>query len=146
VVSAHFGRHPDAEIYASQPGLGPILAARVLGEFGDDPHRYIDAKARKSHAGTAPITRAPGTKRESCSPATPATAVSATPDSSGRSARCADHQQPAPTTWHSAPAVPGTRPPSVSSPTGSSASSTCLKTHSPYNEHTAWAHHTTAAA
>jgi hypothetical protein len=22
----------------------------------------------------------------------------------------------------------------------------CLKTHSPYNEHTAWAHHTTAAA
>jgi transposase len=47
VVSAHFGRHPDAAIHASQPGLGTILAARVLGEFGDDPHRYIDAKARK---------------------------------------------------------------------------------------------------
>jgi transposase len=46
VVSAHFGPHPDAEIYASQPGLGTILAARVLGEFGDDPHRYLDAKAR----------------------------------------------------------------------------------------------------
>jgi hypothetical protein len=63
VVSAHFGRHPDAEIYASQPGLGTILAARVLDEFGDGPHRYIDAKARKSYAGTAPITRASGTKR-----------------------------------------------------------------------------------
>jgi transposase len=63
VVSAHFGPHPDAEIYASQPGLGTILAARVLGEFGDDPHRYLDAKARKSYAGTAPITRASGTRK-----------------------------------------------------------------------------------
>jgi transposase len=63
VVDAHFGRHPNAEIYASQPGLGAILAARVLGEFGDDPHRYNDAKARKSHAGTAPITRASGKRK-----------------------------------------------------------------------------------
>jgi Transposase IS116/IS110/IS902 family len=52
-----FGRHRDAEIYASQPGLGVILGARVLAEFGDDPHRYADAKARKNYAGTAPITR-----------------------------------------------------------------------------------------
>jgi transposase len=63
VVSAHFGRHRDAEIYASQPGLGAILASRVLGEFGDDPHRFVDAKARKSYAGTAPVTRASGTKK-----------------------------------------------------------------------------------
>jgi transposase len=63
VVGHHFGRHPDAEIYASQPGLGVVLAARVLGEFGDEPHRYADAKARKSYAGTAPITKASGTKR-----------------------------------------------------------------------------------
>lgn len=58
-----FGRHPDAEIYASQPGLGVILAARVLGEFGDDPRRYADAKGRKSYAGTAPITKASGTRK-----------------------------------------------------------------------------------
>lgn len=63
VVDAHFGQHPDAEIYASQPGLGVILAARVLGEFGDDPHRYTDARARKNYAGTAPITRASGKKK-----------------------------------------------------------------------------------
>jgi transposase len=63
VVDAHFGQHPDAEIYASQPGLGVILAARVLGEFGDDPHRYTDAKARKNYAGTAPITKASGKKK-----------------------------------------------------------------------------------
>jgi transposase len=63
VVEAHFGQHPDAEIYASQPGLGVILAARVLGEFGDDPHRYTDARARKNYAGTAPITRVSGKKK-----------------------------------------------------------------------------------
>ena len=50
----------DAEIYRSQPGLGPILGARVLGEFGDDPNRYQDGRARKNYAGTSPITQASG--------------------------------------------------------------------------------------
>jgi Transposase IS116/IS110/IS902 family len=62
-VEAGFGRHPDAEIYLSQPGLGPVLGARVLAEFGDDPTRYADPKARKNYSGMAPITRASGTKR-----------------------------------------------------------------------------------
>ncbi|MDT5408427.1 MAG: hypothetical protein QOG14_647, partial [Mycobacterium sp.] len=64
VVAEHFGRHPDAEIYASQPGLGVILGARVLAEFGDDPRRYADAKARRNYAGTSPITKASGTKKK----------------------------------------------------------------------------------
>ena len=62
-VEAYFGRHPDVEIYRSQPGLGQILGARVLGEFGDDPHRYHDARARKNYAGTSPVTRASGKKK-----------------------------------------------------------------------------------
>ena len=62
-VDAHFGRHPDAEIVLSQPGVGPILGARVLAEFGDAPGRYADAKARKNYAGTSPITRASGKKK-----------------------------------------------------------------------------------
>ena len=62
-VEAGFGRHPDAEIHLSQPGLGPVLGARVLAEFGDDPTRYADPKARKNYSGMAPITRASGTKR-----------------------------------------------------------------------------------
>lgn len=62
-VEAHFGQHPDAEIYLSQPGLGPILGARVLAEFGDDKNRYADARARKNYAGTSPITRASGKKK-----------------------------------------------------------------------------------
>jgi transposase len=63
VVADHFGRHRDADIYLSQPGLGVILASRVLGEFGDDPDRYADAKARRNYAGTSPITKASGTKK-----------------------------------------------------------------------------------
>jgi len=59
-VEAHFGQHPDAEVYLSQPGIGVILGARVLAEFGDAPGRYADAKARKNYAGTAPITRQSG--------------------------------------------------------------------------------------
>lgn len=62
-VEQGFGRHPDVEIYRSQPGLGVILGARVLAEFGDDSERYADAKARKNYSGMSPITRASGTKR-----------------------------------------------------------------------------------
>ena len=58
-----FGRHPDAEIILSQPGMGPIIGARVLAEFGDAPGRYADAKARKNYAATSPITRASGKKK-----------------------------------------------------------------------------------
>jgi hypothetical protein len=38
-------------------GLGTVLGARVLGEFGDDPDCYADAKAGKNHAGTSPVAR-----------------------------------------------------------------------------------------
>ena len=62
-VEENFGRHPDAEIYQSQPGMGAILGARVLAEFGDDPHRYADGKARRNYAATSPITRASGKKK-----------------------------------------------------------------------------------
>ena len=62
-VGEHFGRHPDAEVYLSQPGMGKILGARVLGEFGDDPLRYRDGKSRKNYAATSPITRASGKKK-----------------------------------------------------------------------------------
>jgi transposase len=58
-----FEQHPDAEIIRSQPGLGAVVGARVLGEFGDDPNRYADAKARRNYAGTAPITVASGKKK-----------------------------------------------------------------------------------
>jgi transposase len=58
-----FSSHQDAEIVRSQPGLGLVLAARVLAEFGDDPNRYASARARKAYAGIDPITRASGMRQ-----------------------------------------------------------------------------------
>jgi hypothetical protein len=62
-LEAGFEKHPDAKVVRSLPGLGTVLGARVLGEFGDDPNRYATPKCRKNYAGTSPITRASGTKR-----------------------------------------------------------------------------------
>jgi len=62
-LEGSFEQHPSAEVLRSLPGLGIVLGARVLGEFGDDPTRYADARARRNYAGTSPITRASGTRR-----------------------------------------------------------------------------------
>jgi transposase len=59
-LADRFEQHPDAKIIRSLPGLGMTLGARVLGEFGDDPNRYADAKCRKNYSGMSPITRASG--------------------------------------------------------------------------------------
>jgi transposase len=59
-LSERFDQHPDAKVVRSLPGLGTVLGARVLGEFGDDPNRYADTKSRKNYAGTSPITKASG--------------------------------------------------------------------------------------
>jgi transposase len=63
-VSASFREHPSAGIYLSQPGLGPLLAARLPGEFGDDPDRYASAKGRRNYAPASPITRASGKSQD----------------------------------------------------------------------------------
>jgi hypothetical protein len=62
-IAEDFEQHPDADIYLSQPGLGDVLGARVLGEFGDDPDRYANTKSRRNAAGTSPLTIASGKKK-----------------------------------------------------------------------------------
>jgi hypothetical protein len=62
-LSEHFEQHPDAKAIRSLPGMGTVLGARVLGEFGDDPNRYSDAKSRRNYAGTSPVTKASGRSR-----------------------------------------------------------------------------------
>jgi len=84
-VEAHFGQHPDVEIYLSQPGMGPIVGTRVLAEFGDDKNRYVDARARKNYAGTSPSPVPQARKRRS-SPATCTTTGSSTRSGSKPSA------------------------------------------------------------
>jgi len=63
VLTANFEEHPDAKVIHSLPGMGMVLGARVLGEFGDDPNRYSDGKSRRNYAGTSPITKASGCSR-----------------------------------------------------------------------------------
>jgi len=141
-VETDFGQHPDGEIYLSQPGLGVVLSARVLAEFGDDPDRYTDAKARKNYAGTSPITRASGRKKTVLA-------------RYARNHRLADalHQQ----AFRALSASPGARAyydAIRARGTGHHAALRqlanrlvgilhgCLKTATPYNENTAWAHST----
>ena len=59
-LAEHFEQHPDAKTIRSLPGLGTVLGARVLGEFGDDRTRFASPQSRKNYAGTSPITRASG--------------------------------------------------------------------------------------
>ena len=62
-LAEHFEQHPDAKIVRSLPGLGTVLGARVLGEFGDDRTRFASPQSRKNYAGTSPITKASGRSR-----------------------------------------------------------------------------------
>ncbi|MBN9619076.1 MAG: transposase, partial [Actinobacteria bacterium] len=53
-LGAEFDQHHLAPILRSAPGLGPVLAARVLAEVGDDPNRFATANGLRAFAGTAP--------------------------------------------------------------------------------------------
>lgn len=59
-LTTWFDGHDDAPIVRSLPGVAGVIGARLLSEFGDDPSRYADARARRNYAGTSPITRASG--------------------------------------------------------------------------------------
>jgi len=48
-INQDFEHHPDTAICHSVPALGPILSARVLGEFGDDPARWPDPASRRAY-------------------------------------------------------------------------------------------------
>jgi len=146
VVAAHFGQHPDAEIYTSQPGLGTILAARVLGEFGDDPHRYSDAKARKNYAGTSPITRASGTRKVVLARYARNRRLA---DALQQWAFCAMRGSPGAKTYYQQLRARNIGHQAALRQLANRLVGIlhgCLKTHTRYDEHTAWAHLTTAAA
>jgi transposase len=146
VVADHFGRHPDAEIYLSQPGLGAILAARILGEFGDDRHRFADAKARKNYAGSSPITKASGTKRIVLARYARNKRLG---DAVHQWAFCSLRGSPGATAYYQA-----LRSRNIGHQAAQRQLANrlvgilhgCLKTGTAYDEHTAWSHHTHAAA
>jgi transposase len=137
-VEAHFGRHPDAEVYLSQPGLGPTLAARVLGEFGDDPHRYADARARKNYAGTSPVTRASGKKKVVLARYVRNRRLA---DALHQQAFCALTASPGARAYYDALRARGASYGAALRQLGNrlvGIQHGCLKTHTPYDEATAW--------
>ena len=145
-LGERFEQHPDAEIIRSQPGLGMVLGARVLGEFGDDPNRYADAKSRKNYAGTSPITRASGTRtvvlarharNKRLADAIYLWAFAALNQSPGARALYDRHRAKG-DTHHQALRALGNRLVGILHG--------CLKTKTPYQEHTAWNHQHTIAA
>lgn len=139
-LANHFDQHPDAGIYRSLPGLGVILGARVLAEFGDDPERYDTAKSRRNYAGTSPLTIASGRKRAVLArhirnrrlyDAIDQWAFCSLQTSAG-SRDFYDQRRAAGDLHHQALRALGNR--LVGYLHG------CLKTRTTYNEHTAWAH------
>jgi transposase len=55
--------HPDGGLYHSLPGAGDFLAARMVGELGNNRDRYRDASSAQCEASTAPVTRKSGNVR-----------------------------------------------------------------------------------
>jgi len=83
-LADHFEQHPDAEILDSLPGLGLVLGARVLGEYGDDPTRWPMLPAAATTPAPPP-SPAPPAAAASCWPDTSATNASPTPATCGPS-------------------------------------------------------------
>ncbi|MGW6742796.1 IS110 family transposase [Streptomyces sp. NPDC055025] len=50
-----FQAHPHAPVYASFPGCGSLIGARLLAEIGDDPDRFT-VRGLRAYAGAAPLT------------------------------------------------------------------------------------------
>jgi transposase len=145
-LANHFEKHPDADIYRSLPGLGVILGARVLGEFGDDPNRYTNAKSRKNYAGTSPLTIASGKKKAVLArhvrnprlyDAVDRWAFATLLSSPGARVYYDQHRA-AGDTHHQALRALGNRLVGILHG--------CLRHHTHYNEHTAWAHRIPTAA
>ena len=145
-LSQGFAKHPDAELLRSLPGLGVVTGARVLGEFGDDPDRYLTAKARKNYAGTSPLTVASGHRRvirarhvrnKRLADALYWWAFNAIIRSPGARALY-DTRRAAGDTHSSALRAVANRLVGILHG--------CLRTHTTYNEHLAWGHRSSIAA
>ncbi|WP_416954518.1 IS110 family transposase [Nocardioides sp. T5] len=142
-LEASFGRHPAAELIRSQPGLGAVLGARVLAEFGDDPTRYADAKARKNYAGTSPITKASGKSHVVLARYKTNKRLR---DALRQQAFCALSTSPGARAFYDAHRAAGDGHDKALRALANRLVGVlhgCLKHHTPYDEHTAWAHRTT---
>lgn len=63
-IDALFATHPDRELVLTVPGIGARTAVEIVAELGDDPRRRTEPKVLTVYAGTAPVTRATGTRKK----------------------------------------------------------------------------------
>jgi transposase len=145
-LAVDFTRHPEAEIYLSQPGLGIVTSSRVLGEFGDDPNRFDSARNRRNYAGTSPLTIASGGRRV-------VRARFARNDRLGDAINCwafnAMTRSPGAQAFYAQRRAKGDRHNQALRALGNRLVSIlhgCLRHGTPYDEHTAWGHRTNIAA
>lgn len=59
-IAGVFAEHPDAKIFSSFPRAGPIVAACLLAEIGEDRNRFPTPEVLLAEAGLAPVTRSSG--------------------------------------------------------------------------------------
>jgi transposase len=59
-VAEVFRKHPDAEIFASFPATGDVIAPELLSEIGEDRQRFPAPQVLLAEAGLAPVTLASG--------------------------------------------------------------------------------------
>ena len=137
-LAANFEIHPDAEIYLSLPGLGVVLGARAMAEFGDDRTRFDNPNGARAMPAPRPSPRPPA-------PATwswlESLVIAACPmlATSGPSRLSLTQAALAATTTRCAAAARVTIRPCAPSPIGSSASSTAASsTARLYREDLAW--------
>lgn len=59
-IAKIFKVHPDAFIFSSLPGAGPVFAPRLLAAFGTDRNRFATARELQQYNGIAPVTERSG--------------------------------------------------------------------------------------
>lgn len=56
--------HPDTPIFTSFPGVGPVVAATLISEIGENRARFPAPGTLLAETGLAPVTRASGRTRQ----------------------------------------------------------------------------------
>jgi transposase len=59
-----FAQHPDAALFASFPGAGPVFAPRLQAVFGSRRERFGSAQEVVQFSGVAPVTQRSGKSRQ----------------------------------------------------------------------------------
>jgi len=59
-IAQLFAAHPDASLFESLPGPGPVLAPRLLRSLGPDRSRFSTPVALSCYSGIAPVTEKSG--------------------------------------------------------------------------------------